>query len=108
MGVDGVPHCLNTNVIGRTLNSLVGNWLVYSWLAQRLVGPAGYYRSHTNYQSYQHKSTFLADLNNESGIDEDSRQRFINLNRLVLIKFNHDTMIIPKETSQFQSYVIGD
>jgi len=33
MGVDGVPHCPNSNIVYRTFNSFVGNWVIYSWLA---------------------------------------------------------------------------
>ena len=36
--------------------------------------------------------------------DSISRDRMANLEKLVLIKFTEDTMIVPKETAWFETF----
>jgi len=43
----------------------------------------------------------LADLNQERNKDEKAKERMLNLEKMVLIMFNKDTMIEPKETAWF-------
>lgn len=52
MGVAGVPHCPYSSSICAMLNKFLGKSLVYSYLAQSLVGPAGYYRDTFHYDNY--------------------------------------------------------
>jgi len=48
MGVNGVPHCGFDSNLCSIINKFIGKYLVYSSLAQKLVGPAGYYRDAFN------------------------------------------------------------
>ena len=107
MGVNGVPHCGFESGLCSIMNKFIGKYLVYSKFVQEVVGPAGYYRDSFNLKQYQTGSTFLAALNNERDFDQKSKDRFMNIEKLILIKFNQDTMIIPKETAWFQAYKPG-
>ena len=107
MGVNGIPHCLYNSYFCTLLNKFVGNYLVYNSLVQHLVGPAGYYRDAFNIDKYDQANTFLAELNNEHTIDLQSKARFQSLDKCILIKFEQDTMIIPRETAWFQSFKQG-
>ena len=103
MGVGSLPQCTE-GAICDTINKLIG-YGVYTSIAQEIIGPAGYFKDITNYNTYLNFSSFLADLNNEKEKKNASyKQRFMALDRVVLIKFSRDTMIIPKETAWFQFY----
>ena len=103
MGVGKVPHCEN-GFICRILNGAASS-VIYSSLIQNNVGPSGYFKDISNYSSYLSYSTFLSELNNEKSEKDTSRkERFMNLENLVLIKFSSDSMIIPRETAWFQFY----
>ncbi|XP_034215774.1 palmitoyl-protein thioesterase 1-like isoform X4 [Prunus dulcis] len=55
---------------------------------------------------YLEKCKFLPKLNNErpDGKNSTLKERFSSLENLVLIMFEHDTVLIPKETSWFGYY----
>ena len=103
MGVGSLPQCTGTFICD-TVNKVIGMG-VYTSLAQTLIGPAGYYKDAANYETYLNYSSFLADLNNEKQEKMSShKERFTALEKVVLIKFSEDTMIIPRETAWFQFY----
>ncbi|MBA0657000.1 hypothetical protein Goklo_009316, partial [Gossypium klotzschianum] len=58
---------------------------------------------------YLEKCRFLPKLNNELPHERNStyKERFTRLQNLVLIMFEHDTVLIPKETSWFGYYPNG-
>ncbi len=103
MGVGSFPQC-TSGAVCETINKLIG-YGVYTSIAQEVIGPAGYFKDITNFNTYLDYSTFLADLNNEKEKkNENYKQRFLALEKVVMIKFSQDTMIIPKETAWFQFY----
>ncbi|KAF8380563.1 hypothetical protein HHK36_028051 [Tetracentron sinense] len=59
--------------------------------------------------SYLDGCRFLPNLNNEFPNERNStyKERFSSLQNLVLIMFEHDTVLIPKETSWFGYYPDG-
>ena len=103
MGVTKFPHC-DSGFFCNRVNYLVKQG-VYLSLVQKTIGPAGYFRTNTDLNSYKKYSTFLADLNNEKEEkNNEYKKRIKNLEKVVLIKFSRDTMILPKETAWFQIY----
>jgi palmitoyl-protein thioesterase len=101
MGVGKFPHCEEGPVCW-TLEKII-DLGVYTYYAQTYVGPAGYFKVISDYEDYLNYSTFLANLNNERSQKNPSyRDRMLKLEKLQLIKFSDDTMIIPKETAWFQ------
>lgn len=68
------------------------------------MSSTGYYRNPDDLESYRNKSTFLASLNNEDGNEETARvhkQRMLELEGLLLIMFEMDETVFPKEGQIF-------
>jgi palmitoyl-protein thioesterase len=105
MGVGKYPKCDKDTFWCRNVNKLVLKG-VYSEFVQNHIGPAGYVRDIWNYDKYIKSSSFLADLNNERYHSkwEQYKYRILDLEKVVLIKFTKDTMIIPRETAWFEFY----
>lgn len=102
-GVAQIPHTAE-GYLSDALNKLM-DWNVYGWLAQHLIGPAGYVHRIDDEASYFKSGTILADLNNVDGTpNEEYKNRIKNLDVFVMIMFSYDTMIIPKETAHFAFY----
>jgi palmitoyl-protein thioesterase len=103
MGVGKFPRCDN-GIFCYLVNKLVYS-AIYTSYVQSHIGPAGYFKNIHNYYKYLEASSFLAELNNEKSEKNDEyKQRFTLLEKVVLIKFSKDTMILPKETAWFQFY----
>ena len=103
MGTSKVPFCLE-GVVCYIINSLV-DYFVYGKSIQKSIGPAGYYRTAAHIKDYQNSESFLYQLNNEGKYyDEKSKEKFKQLESLVLIGFKNDKMISPKETIEFCEY----
>lgn len=104
MGVAAFPHCAS-GIMCDIVNSVVDKF-VYNSFIQGLIGPAGYFRNPKNFNSYLSGSTFLAKLNNEIQHDKTElyKQRILDIEKIVLVMFDQDTMIIPKETAHFQFF----
>lgn len=104
MGVAAFPHC-ESGIGCNILNKITGSMVYYSAI-QNHVGPAGYFKVYNDEEAYLKGSTFLAELNNERSTpnSESYKAKVQALEKMVLIKFEKDTMIIPKETAWFQFY----
>lgn len=106
-GTASVPYC------GSYFFCLVADWImelgIYSSYVQNHLGPAGYVKIPTDLKAYYKGCQFLPRLNNEL---EDSRnatytERFSSLNQLVLIMFEQDNVLIPRETAWFGYFPAG-
>ena len=102
-GVAKLPHC-NSGTLCNIINAVLYR-LVYFYPIQHIVGPAGYFKNPYDVKTYEYYSSFLADLNNETAQkNNDYKERMWALEKVVLIKFNADTMILPGETAWFSFY----
>jgi palmitoyl-protein thioesterase len=101
MGVSAFPQCTG-GIICNTLAKIIGSAVYYSF-AQNNIGPAGYFRDMKHYDNYLDVS-ILAEVNNEKKFVQQYYDRFSSLEKIVLIKFADDTMIVPRETAWFESY----
>lgn len=105
MGVDSIPRCYQGIFCGMC------NWviksLVYTPFIQNWVAPAGYFRDVQNFDKYVKSSVFLPTLNDEWAMTSEfsalRKNRFTALNNVMLVKFEDDHVIYPKETAWFQS-----
>ena len=71
----------------------------------KYVAPASYWKYRYQYERYLKNNIYLKDLNNEGDVKNDIyKQRIININKMLLIKGNNDTVICPKESSWFEFY----
>uniref|UniRef100_A0A5B7BWG6 Putative palmitoyl-protein thioesterase 1-like n=1 Tax=Davidia involucrata TaxID=16924 RepID=A0A5B7BWG6_DAVIN len=82
---------------------------IYSDYVQAHLAPSGYLKLPNNIPGYLEKCRYLPKLNNERPREKNStyKGRFTSLENLVLIMFEHDTVLIPKETSWFGYYPDG-
>ncbi|XP_054825163.1 uncharacterized protein LOC129322798 isoform X2 [Prosopis cineraria] len=106
-GLASVPECGSD-----ALCIIVGQLLklaVYSDLVQEHLAPSGYLKIPNAIHDYLEKCRFLPVLNNEHPDTRNStyKERLSSLENLVLIMFENDTVLIPKETSWFGYYPDG-
>ncbi|XP_026426749.1 palmitoyl-protein thioesterase 1-like isoform X2 [Papaver somniferum] len=82
---------------------------IYSDYVQTKLAPSGYLKIPTDIPAYLKGCRFLPKLNNELPNQRNStyKERFTSLQNLVLIMFQNDTVLIPKETSWFGYYPSG-
>ncbi|XP_059275898.1 uncharacterized protein LOC132030331 isoform X1 [Lycium ferocissimum] len=82
---------------------------IYSAFVQAHLAPSGYLKLPNNIAGYLKSCRFLPKLNNEIPSHRNStyKKRFSSLENLVLIMFEHDTVLIPKETAWFGYYPDG-
>ena len=103
MGTSKVPFCLG-GIICYIINSLV-DFFIYGKSVQNGIGPSGYYRTASHIKDYIKSESFLVQLNNEGkNFDIESKKRFIEMESIVLLGFEQDKMISPKETAEFWIY----
>ncbi|CAN1289886.1 Palmitoyl-protein thioesterase 1 [Linum perenne] len=80
---------------------------IYSNYVQEHLAPSGYLKIPTDIDDYLKGCRFLPKLNNEIIRNSNYRERLTSLENLVLIMFDQDTILIPKETAWFGYYPDG-
>ncbi|XP_017246176.1 uncharacterized protein LOC108217797 [Daucus carota subsp. sativus] len=106
-GVASPPLCNETQTCVLEANLIrLG---VYTKFVQERLAPAGYIKIPTDIEGYMKGCVFLPRLNNEISGQKNSlfKKRFSRLQNLVLIKFEQDQTLIPRETSWFGHYEDG-
>lgn len=63
---------------------------------------AQYFRDNLDYQTYLEKSAFLKWVNNDLFKDLDIWDKFTNLEKFVMVMFEKDVTLVPKESAWFQ------
>ncbi|KAL8150868.1 hypothetical protein V2J09_020676 [Rumex salicifolius] len=106
-GTASVPLC-GSGIFCIIVDTLIKSE-IYSDYIQAHLAPSGYLKIPTNMDAYLEKCRFLPRLNNELPDQRNStyKERFSSLENVVLIMFEHDTILIPKETSWFGYYPDG-
>ncbi|XP_057462067.1 uncharacterized protein LOC130752335 isoform X1 [Actinidia eriantha] len=107
-GTASVPLC-GSGIFCVLVDNLI-KLEIYSDYIQTHLAPSGYLKLPNNIPAYLEKCRFLPKLNNELPDERNStyKERFSSLQNLVLIMFEHDTVLIPKETSWFGYYPDGN
>ncbi|CAI9770354.1 unnamed protein product [Fraxinus pennsylvanica] len=104
-GIASVPFC------GSALVCILVDFLiqlaVYSNYVQEHLAPANYIKIPTDIDEYNKGCRFLPKLNNEIQRNSAYKEQFASLQGLVLIMFEHDTILVPKETSWFGYFPDG-
>jgi len=108
-GVADLPGCLGVN---GTICRLVEDMLAmgaYTEFVQDHLMQAQYFRDPVEYDTYLSVNTFLADINNEFQTKNQTyRGNLLKLNQLVMVLWENDTVVVPKESEWFGYYAIGD
>jgi palmitoyl-protein thioesterase len=106
MGIESIPCPEKLNFLCNS-GTFLAQYLVYTPFVDRLYAPLAYVRTPSTENLYRKYNKFLANLNNESFTVTDCevfKRKFENLEKLVLIKFKNDDVVIPKESAWFQKY----
>ncbi|XP_068618380.1 palmitoyl-protein thioesterase 1 [Battus philenor] len=106
-GVYGLPHCgalehATCDYVRKLLNYAA----YYSWVQQSLV-QATYWHDPLNEKLYKKQSQFLSDINNERKINKTYIENLNRLENFVLVKFESDAIVQPRETEWFGFYAPG-
>ncbi|KIW26008.1 uncharacterized protein PV07_09138 [Cladophialophora immunda] len=86
-------------------NALLKSSTVWSDFIQSRLVPAQYYRDTKDFDNYLEHSNYLADINNERARKNATyAQNLATLERLVMILFDDDKTLIPKESAWFAEF----
>ncbi|GMR58459.1 hypothetical protein PMAYCL1PPCAC_28654 [Pristionchus mayeri] len=107
MGIFGLPYCIGDNFICNSVRWLLEQGAYESPVQKRVV-QAQYWHDSNAEEEYRKKSIFLADINSENSINEKYKENFTRLKNLVLVKFESDHMVVPKESEWFGYYAPND
>lgn len=104
MGVAKIPSCPDSAKCD--LANYLVKTVIYNSVVQNWIGPAGYFKAISKLDQYKKNCIFLPLLNNERLSEKSSiyKTKFSSLDLLVLIKFDKDTTIIPRESEWFEFY----
>ncbi|KAF7056128.1 hypothetical protein CFC21_063566 [Triticum aestivum] len=106
-GTASAPHC-GSGFFCVIVDALIKSE-IYSDYVQAHLAPSGYIKIPTDIDDYLKGCRFLPKLNNEIPGERNAayKERFSSLKNLVLIMFENDTVLIPRETSWFGYYPDG-
>ncbi|XP_019403132.1 PREDICTED: palmitoyl-protein thioesterase 1 [Crocodylus porosus] len=106
-GVYGFPRCPGES-------SHICDWIrkmldlgAYTTAIQRRLVQAQYWHDPLKEEEYQKYSIFLADINQERGINELYKKNLMTLKKFVMVKFLNDTMVDPPASEWFGFYRSG-
>ena len=109
-GVFGVPGCNETTdsfLLCEMVRQLISAGAYEDWI-QDLVAVAQYWHDPLNSTNYRQGSHFLAPINNELELKNgDYKRRIEQLENFVMVMFNQDDVVDPKESAHFEFYSPG-
>ena len=59
---------------------------------------AQYWHNPLDETDYKAKNIFLPIINNENAVNKRYKQRLMSLNKFVMVRFNQDKIVQPKES----------
>ncbi|KAL8238502.1 hypothetical protein R6Q59_015069 [Mikania micrantha] len=104
-GEASIPFC-GTGLMCVLVDSLI-KLAIYSDALQAHLAPANYIKIPTDLDGYREGCKFLPKLNNEFEKNATYKERFSSLQNLVLIMFDKESVLVPKETSWFGYFPDG-
>uniref|UniRef100_A0A8C2NAH7 palmitoyl-CoA hydrolase n=1 Tax=Capra hircus TaxID=9925 RepID=A0A8C2NAH7_CAPHI len=107
MGVFGLPRCPGESshicdFIRKTLNAGAYNKAIQERLVQ-----AEYWHDPIKEDIYRNHSIFLADINQERGVNESYKKNLMALKKFVMVKFLNDSIVDPVDSEWFGFYRSG-
>jgi palmitoyl-protein thioesterase len=100
-GISEFQSCGATDWLCKGAQGLLraNTWSAY---VQSHLVPAQYFRDPAQYDRYLESSNFLADVNNERELKNQTyKTNLEKLERFVMYMFENDTTVVPKESSWF-------
>lgn len=106
-GIYGFPRCpIDSSSICDYVRKLLNLGAYVEFVQDRLV-QAEYWHDSMQEKEYRDKSVFLADINQERVFNQTYKDNLLKLKNLVLVKFNQDGMVVPRESEWFGFYKEG-
>ena len=106
-GVYGFPRCpMNFTSVCDYVRKLLNLGAYIDFVQNRLV-QAEYWHDPLQEKEYKEKSIFLADINQERKFNPQYKENLLKLKNLVLVMFEKDEMVVPKESEWFGFYKEG-
>jgi len=106
-GVYGIPGCDYSDPelvsLCKVLRKAVTQGAYVSAI-QNSVVQAQYWHDPMNEARYRSSNIFLADINQENEVNEEYKANLQKLNAFVMVKFNNDSMVVPRESQWFGFY----
>ncbi|KAL4875615.1 palmitoyl-protein thioesterase precursor [Aspergillus karnatakaensis] len=100
-GISEFQECQWTDFACRGAEALL-RWGKWSSLVQSQFVPAQYFRDPAELKPYLQNSNFLADINNERVLKNQTyKENLSKLNRFAMFLFEDDTIVHPVESSWF-------
>lgn len=100
-GISEFQKCGATDWLCKGAETLLRTNTWSSFVQNRLV-PAQYYRDPAKLEEYLENSNFLADINNERVLKNQTyKENLEKLERFVMYTFEDDTTVVPKESGWF-------
>jgi palmitoyl-protein thioesterase len=100
-GISEFQSCGATDWLCKGAEGLLRSSTWSSFVQSRLV-PAQYFRDPNQYDSYLELSNFLADINNERTLKNQTyKENLEKLERFIMYMFEDDTTVVPKQSSWF-------
>lgn len=110
-GVYGIPQCEKLPAVFQflcTMGREAISAIVYTGLVQDHLVQAQYWHDPLHHDKYVQHSQFIAEINNEGPSPKDEyAQNLMKLQKLVLVMFEDDNMVEPRESSHFKFYKEG-
>lgn len=104
LGIADLPAC-GTSDLNCEDRTTLFRQNAYSDFAQSHSIASQYFRDADNYDTYLEKSAFLADINNERDVKNNSYKcHLAKLERFVLVMFDEERIVVPKESTWFQEF----
>lgn len=106
-GIYGFPRCPVDDVsICDYIRKLL-NLGAYVGFVQDNLAQAEYWHDPMQEDEYRKYSVFIADINQERDFNQTYKDNLLKLKNLVLVKFNQDGMVVPRESEWFGFYKEG-
>ncbi|ODQ44948.1 hypothetical protein PICMEDRAFT_17454 [Pichia membranifaciens NRRL Y-2026] len=99
-GISDLPPCQPGNIFCERRNALIKSRIYTDYIQNNII-QAQYFRDVNDYGTYLEKSAFLKYVNNELFKDLKYYDRFVSLNKFVMVMFDKDEMLVPKESAWF-------
>jgi len=106
-GVFGMPRCaILDSAICNTIRKLL-NFGAYLGFIQNFLAPANYWHDPLQEALYAKDCHFLPDINNVNSINQTYVKNLQSLNKFVMVKFENDTVVVPRASEWFGFYTPG-
>lgn len=106
-GIYGLPKCLGNHLICDYVRRMLNYGAYVHWIQNGLV-QAQYWHDPLDDKEYRAKSQFIADINNDRDVKNQTyKDNLIKLEKFVMVKFDEDTVVVPRGTEWFEFYEIG-